>query len=155
MFTWVGFASTPRLLSSRQNCHAVRPRELALSLMTTALNSPRPTDLLDEWRAQGTNATAELLAESFRALREALIDQDIQRGHRHRTGKRIPVHVSKGVSDERGEGAPAVGAPVLARFNAEHYVLVREHGGYGVHAPREGFAEEKHIRADALVLYAQ
>jgi hypothetical protein len=34
-------------------------------------------------------------------------------------------------------------------------MFVREHGGYGVHAPREGFAEEKHIRTDALVLYAQ
>src|SRR6267154_2066508 len=42
MFTWVGLASTPRLLSSKQNCHAVRARELALSSSTMALNSPRP-----------------------------------------------------------------------------------------------------------------
>ena len=42
IFTWVGLASTPRLLSSKQNCHAVRPRELVLSSITTALNSPRP-----------------------------------------------------------------------------------------------------------------
>jgi len=37
-----GLGQHPRLLSSKQNCHAERPRELALSSITMALNSPRP-----------------------------------------------------------------------------------------------------------------
>lgn len=42
MLQWVGFARTPRLLSSRQNCHAVRPLQLFSSSMTTALRRPLP-----------------------------------------------------------------------------------------------------------------
>ncbi len=42
VLTCVGLASTPRLLRRRQSCHAVRPRLLADSSMTTALNNPRP-----------------------------------------------------------------------------------------------------------------
>ena len=42
MFTCVGFASTPLLLSKRQNCQAVRPRWLCDSSMTTALSNPLP-----------------------------------------------------------------------------------------------------------------
>ena len=52
------------------------------------------------------------------------------------------------------ECAPAVGATVFARSDAENYVLIREHGGYGIHASRESFAEENHVRADAFVFYA-
>jgi hypothetical protein len=43
---------------------------------------------------------------------------------------------------------------VLARSDAEHHVLIREHGGYGIHASRESFAEENDVRADAFVFYA-
>lgn len=42
ILTWVGLASTPRLLSNRQNCQAVRPRTLLLSSITTAFNNPFP-----------------------------------------------------------------------------------------------------------------
>jgi hypothetical protein len=40
MFMWVGLTSTPRLLSSKQNCHVVRPGELTLSSIMMVLNSP-------------------------------------------------------------------------------------------------------------------
>ncbi len=46
MFTCVGFASTPRLLSKRHSCHAVRPFELTCSSMTMAFSSPRPRTVL-------------------------------------------------------------------------------------------------------------
>ena len=42
MLTCVGFAKTPRLFNSKQNCHAVLPLTLFFSLMTTAFNNPLP-----------------------------------------------------------------------------------------------------------------
>ena len=42
ILTCVGFAKTPRLFNSKQNCHAVLPLTLFFSLMTTAFNNPLP-----------------------------------------------------------------------------------------------------------------
>lgn len=42
ILTCVGFANTPRLISNKQNCHALLPFVLFVSSMTTAFNSPRP-----------------------------------------------------------------------------------------------------------------
>jgi len=43
---------------------------------------------------------------------------------------------------------------MLARSDAEHHVLIGQHGGYGIHASRESFAEENHVRANAFMFYA-
>ena len=42
ILTCVGFAKTPLLFNSKQNCHAVLPLTLFFSLMTTAFNNPLP-----------------------------------------------------------------------------------------------------------------
>ena len=42
MLTCVGFAKTPRLFNSKQNCHAVLLLRLFFSLITTAFNNPLP-----------------------------------------------------------------------------------------------------------------
>ena len=42
ILTCVGFAKTPRLFNSKQNCHAVLPLTLFFSLITTAFNNPLP-----------------------------------------------------------------------------------------------------------------
>ena len=42
ILTCVGFAKTPLLFKSKQNCHAVLPLRLFASLITTAFNNPLP-----------------------------------------------------------------------------------------------------------------
>jgi hypothetical protein len=42
MLTCVGFARTPLLFKSKQNCHAVLPLRLFASLITTAFSNPLP-----------------------------------------------------------------------------------------------------------------
>jgi hypothetical protein len=42
ILTCVGFAKTPLLFNSKQNCHAVLPLRLFFSLITTAFNNPLP-----------------------------------------------------------------------------------------------------------------
>ena len=54
------------------------------------IEQPAPAHLLDEWRAQRAHTIAELLAQSLRALREPLVNQNIQCGYRHGAAKRIP-----------------------------------------------------------------
>jgi hypothetical protein len=44
---------------------------------------------------------------------------------------------------------------VLARSDAKHHVSVRQHDGDWIHAPGKCLAEENHVRANALVFYAQ
>jgi hypothetical protein len=55
----------------------------------------------------------------------------------------------------RREGAPAVGATVLAWSDTEHHVSVCEHGRYGIYTSRESFAKKNHIWAYAFVFHAQ
>jgi hypothetical protein len=44
---------------------------------------------------------------------------------------------------------------MLARPYTKHDILIREHSGYRIHAPRESFSEKDYVRANAFVLYAQ
>jgi hypothetical protein len=57
------------------------------------VKQPTPSYLLNERRAQRANVVSKLLAESCRALREAFLYQDIERGYRHRAAKRVPDRV--------------------------------------------------------------
>ena len=44
---------------------------------------------------------------------------------------------------------------MLAGPDAQHHLLVCEHGRHGVHATGKGLPEKNDVRSDALVLYAQ
>jgi len=44
---------------------------------------------------------------------------------------------------------------VFARSYTKHDILIREHSGYRIHAPRESFSKENYVRANAFVLHAQ
>ncbi len=44
---------------------------------------------------------------------------------------------------------------MFSGLNGEHNGIVRQHGGYGQHTAGKGFTEDKHIRADVLVIARQ
>eukprot|EP00515_Schizochytrium_aggregatum_P017286 CAMPEP_0202097642 /NCGR_PEP_ID=MMETSP0965-20130614/1310_1 /ASSEMBLY_ACC=CAM_ASM_000507 /TAXON_ID=4773 /ORGANISM="Schizochytrium aggregatum, Strain ATCC28209" /LENGTH=849 /DNA_ID=CAMNT_0048666027 /DNA_START=98 /DNA_END=2648 /DNA_ORIENTATION=+ len=81
----------------------------------------------------------EDLAGLLRALREVLINEDLEGGLR----------------DAAGERGAAVGGAVLSGFDVEHDLVVAKHGGHGVHAATEGLAEDDDVRADVLVVHAE
>ena len=159
MFTWVGLANTLRLLSSKQNCHAVRPRELALSSMTMALNNPRPrTSLTSGERSERMplrNCSPSRSARSARfssiSTSSAVIATAQASGFLFMF---VYARETRKVKVGR-EVAPAVGTSMLARSYTEHDVLIRQYSGYRIHAPGESFSKKNYVRTNAFVLYAQ
>jgi hypothetical protein len=137
-------------------CASARAR---LLIDDDSIEQPAPAHLLDEWRAQCAHAVAELLAQPLRALREPLVNQNVQCGHRHCAAERVPItrdeHEKWVIIMIKKGCAPAVCAAVLAGPDAQHHLLVCEHGRHGVHATGEGLSEKNDVRSDALVLYAQ
>jgi hypothetical protein len=144
MFTWVGLANTPRLLSSKQNCQAVRPRELAFSSMTTA-------SAASECRSGTAHRVVARAPRgsplSARPAQSSLL--------RKRAGSYLYLRVRQEKGRYGREAAPAVGTSMLARPYTKHDILIREHSGYRIHAPRESFSKKNYVRANAFVLYAQ
>ena len=70
---------------------------------------------------------------------EPLVAHQRQRAHRHRTAKWIPT----------------VRAAVRAGLDRQHHVPPSEHARDRVHATRESFAQQHHIRLDPAPLVAQ
>jgi hypothetical protein len=59
------------------------------------IEQPPPAHFLDKRGAQLPHAVAELLAQSLRTLRQPLLNQDVQRGHRHGAAERVPIRIGK------------------------------------------------------------
>lgn len=168
MLTWVGFASTPLLFNKRQNCHAVLPRLLFDSSITTAFNSPRPLTSLTRGalnaRIPERNFSPRSSARSDRRssmrMSRAVVAMAHPNGFLQGIRKRRLVH---------GKGLlPPIRTSVFSRLDAEHNLLVSQHGRHGVHcktfeghikqqrplltATSESLSEQNDVRTNVLVI---
>ena len=134
ILTWVGFASTPLLFNKRQNCQAVRPRLLFDSSITTAFNNPRPLTSLTSGELN-----ARIPERNFSPRTSA------------RSDRRSSIRISRAVVAIAHPNGflwlawsvrkrrwvcgflPSVCTSMFSRLDAEHDVLVGQHGRHGVH----------------------
>jgi len=131
--TWVGFASTPLLFNKRQNCQAVLPRLLFDSSMTTAFNNPRPLTSLTRGELN-----ARIPERNFSPRSSARSDRrSSMRMSRAVVAMAHPNGFLWGIRKRRlvrGKGLlPPVCTSVFSRLDAEHDLLVSQHGGHRVH----------------------
>jgi hypothetical protein len=88
-----GLGQNPTTLQQQTELPRRAPARARALVDDDGVEQPTPANLFDKRRAQSANATAELLAEALRTLCEALVYQDVQCGHRHRTRERVPIYV--------------------------------------------------------------
>ncbi len=65
----------------------------------------------------------------------------------HRQADHDDITAGKGGAFQEGFDAGFAQACARRGPDADHHVPIREHGEYGIHASRENFAEENHVRA--------
>lgn len=134
--TWVGLASTPLLFNKRQNCQAVRPRLLFDSSITTAFNNPRPLTSLTSGeliaRTPERNFSPRISARSDR--RSSIRMSRAVVAIAHPNGFLwLAWSVRRQRQPYMKSFLPSVCASMFSGLDAEHDVLVSQHGRYGVH----------------------
>lgn len=102
-----------------------------------SVQQPESSDFFDERRVERADPRTEFLSKVFSALRQTFVEEDVESGGGEGTSQWITV-ICLGVRKRRwryvSKGAlPSVCASVFSRFDAQHDLLVRQHGGHGIH----------------------
>lgn len=111
------------------------PTPLTLRLIDNhRVQQPASSNFLDEGRVECADPRTELLSEGFCAFCQTFVNQDVESGGGNSASQRVPVIslVSEEMGDEMGL-LPSVCASVLSGLDAEHDLLVGQHGRHRVH----------------------